>query len=102
MPCAKFFVGGRVQGVFFRASTRNKAEALGLRGYARNLADGRVEVLACGEAGALSKLESWLEHGPPQARVAKLRRIDLADSVAACLAKSPDDSSHDAFFIDSE
>lgn len=102
MPCAKFFVGGRVQGVFFRASTRNEAQALGLRGYARNLADGRVEVLACGEADALRKFERWLERGPPQARVDDLRHIDLDDSAADCLANSPGNSSRGAFFIDSE
>ena len=73
-----------------------------MRGYARNLADGRVEVLACGEADALRKLERWLEHGPPQARVDELRRIDLDDSVADRLANSPGNSSRDEFFIDSQ
>ena len=43
-------VAGRVQGVFFRASTRARAEALGVAGHARNLPDGRVEVLACGSS----------------------------------------------------
>ena len=43
---ARFFVSGRVQGVFFRASAKHQAQVLGLRGYARNLDDGRVEVLA--------------------------------------------------------
>ena len=82
MPCAKFFVGGIVQGVFFRASTRAQAQRLGLEGYARNLADGRVEVLACGDADALAELESWLRHGPPQARVDRLRREDVEKPAA--------------------
>uniref|UniRef100_A0A8J8AZH5 Acylphosphatase n=1 Tax=Coralloluteibacterium stylophorae TaxID=1776034 RepID=A0A8J8AZH5_9GAMM len=54
MNAARFFVSGYVQGVFFRASTRDEAERLELRGYARNLEDGRVEVLAIGEAAALA------------------------------------------------
>lgn len=70
MPAARFFISGRVQGVFFRASTRNEARRLGIRGWARNLADGRVEVLAQADAPAvLDELEAWLQHGPPQARV---------------------------------
>lgn len=63
------FVSGRVQGVWFRASTAEQAKMLGLTGYARNLADGRVEVLACGDEAALSRLESWLWQGPIAARV---------------------------------
>jgi len=63
------FVSGRVQGVYFRASTRDRARELGVTGYARNLADGRVEVLACGPMTAVEQLCAWLQHGPPAARV---------------------------------
>lgn len=69
MPCAKFNVRGRVQGVFFRASARTEAQRLGLTGYAKNLSDGSVEVLACGAANALDELGLWLRRGPPAARV---------------------------------
>jgi len=62
-------VTGRVQGVFFRASTQRKACSLGIVGHARNLPDGSVEVLAVGSPGALSELRAWLGAGPPQARV---------------------------------
>jgi acylphosphatase len=62
-------VSGRVQGVYFRASTRDRANELGVTGYARNLADGRVEVLACGAPSAVQQLCDWLWHGPPAARV---------------------------------
>ena len=61
MPVARFLVGGKVQGVFFRASTREQALKLGLRGYAKNLPDGRVEVLAEGDERALNALERWLQ-----------------------------------------
>jgi acylphosphatase len=67
--CASFHIRGRVQGVFFRASTRAQALQLGLNGYARNLVDGSVEVLACGDAEAVDALHRWLQHGPPNARV---------------------------------
>lgn len=66
---ARFFVSGRVQGVFFRASAKHQAQVLGLRGYARNLDDGRVEVLACGDADAVRSLASWLRQGPKLAKV---------------------------------
>jgi acylphosphatase len=65
----RFFVSGRVQGVFFRASTRQQAERLGLRGWAVNLPDGRVEVLAVGPAAAVQQLGEWLHDGPPAAKV---------------------------------
>lgn len=71
--CVRCFVSGRVQGVFYRASTRERALALGLRGYARNLPDGRVEVLACGPEDAVRALEAWLWEGPPMARVTDVR-----------------------------
>ncbi|HRQ64735.1 MAG TPA: acylphosphatase [Xanthomonadaceae bacterium] len=65
----RYLVSGRVQGVFFRASAVETARSLGLRGFARNLADGRVEVVAGGEVDALDALEKWLWQGPPLARV---------------------------------
>lgn len=69
LAARRFLVSGKVQGVFFRASTARVAEELGLRGYARNLPDGRVEVLAVGSATSLQSLASWLRQGPPRARV---------------------------------
>lgn len=66
---ARWRVSGRVQGVFFRASTREQALRLGLDGSAVNLADGAVEVVAAGAPAALAALEAWLRHGPAQARV---------------------------------
>lgn len=79
MACVRFRVTGRVQGVFFRASTREQAVRLGLAGHARNLPDGSVEVVASGGAGALDELERWLHHGPPAARVASVSRQNLPE-----------------------
>ncbi|MBQ0803244.1 MAG: acylphosphatase, partial [Sulfitobacter litoralis] len=56
MTCSRFYVSGRVQGVFFRVSTRDQARALGLAGEVSNLADGRVAVMACGSQAALDSL----------------------------------------------
>lgn len=67
--CIHCCVSGQVQGVFFRASTRDEARRLGLTGWVRNLPDGRVEVLACGERPALDTLVEWLHEGPPHANV---------------------------------
>ena len=75
----RFLVAGKVQGVYFRAGTREQALALGLRGHARNLADGRVEVIAAGGADAIARLERWLWQGPPAARVASVQREDGID-----------------------
>ena len=77
-----FTVHGRVQGVWFRDSTRREAERLGIAGYAINLSDGKVEVLACGEPAALSELQAWLHHGPPMARVTKVesRGAEVTDT----------------------
>ncbi|MBM0108725.1 acylphosphatase [Steroidobacter sp. S1-65] len=70
------FISGRVQGVFFRASTRQKATELGCAGYARNLPDGRVEVLAVGEPQAVQSLVDWLWQGPPAADV---KQVDVQE-----------------------
>jgi len=76
MTAVRFLVSGHVQGVFFRASTREQALRLGLRGHARNLADGRVEVVVAGDDAAIGALETWLRHGPPSARVDHLVRSE--------------------------
>jgi len=67
--CMRCHVAGRVQGVFFRASTRQQARTLGLTGHARNLADGGVEVLVCGDPAAVRELMTWLRVGPDLAQV---------------------------------
>lgn len=79
MSCKRCFVSGRVQGVWYRASTAELAEKLALTGYARNLADGRVEVLACGEASALSQLEAWLWRGPSAAKVEEVECSEVVE-----------------------
>ncbi|MGC9529648.1 MAG: acylphosphatase [Candidatus Bipolaricaulaceae bacterium] len=63
------YISGRVQGVFFRARTRDRAQALGLAGFARNLPDGRVEVVAEGDQRALQELVEFAHRGPPAAAV---------------------------------
>ncbi len=79
----KYRVTGRVQGVFFRASTRERAVSLGLTGHAINLPDGAVEVLVCGEAAALDQLAAWLQKGPPRAQVAQ---VELQEQCAMSTA----------------
>lgn len=82
MNARRFLVSGRVQGVFFRASTREQAHRLGLVGHAVNLDDGRVEVLAWGGDEALDALEDWLQRGPPAARVTAVSVAPSADAGA--------------------
>lgn len=65
-------VSGRVQGVYFRASTAERAIELSLRGFAANCADGSVLVLAAGAPASLERLIEWLHRGPPMARVASV------------------------------
>ena len=69
-------ISGRVQGVFFRVYTRDEARRLGLKGWVRNLPDGRVEVLAQGDPDKVSALESWCRQGPPHARVQDVEAIE--------------------------
>jgi acylphosphatase len=73
MPQARrYTIRGRVQGVWFRESTRRQARALSLTGSAVNLANGDVEVHAYGEPAALDELYRWLQHGPPLAEVTEV------------------------------
>jgi Acylphosphatases len=70
MVTKKIIVRGKVQGVFYRQSTRNKARALGVKGTVRNLEDGQtVEIYATGTTEQLSALMDWCQVGPPQAVV---------------------------------
>lgn len=93
MTSRAFTVRGTVQGVSFRKHTKRMAEGLGLAGRAWNNADGSVSVIACGEAGALARLEEWLHRGPEQAKVTSVEPIEYAQEsyddflVIAC----PDD-----------
>lgn len=69
-----FKIIGLVQGVFFRADTKRKADELGLTGWVRNCEDGSVEVFAQGKEDALEKLEKWCRKGPPAAEVQHVER----------------------------
>ena len=69
-----FFISGRVQGVCFRMATREQAQLFGINGWVRNLADGRVEVMATGEEEVLKELQDWLHKGPSMAKVLNVRK----------------------------
>lgn len=74
-------VGGRVQGVYYRAATAEQAQRLNVDGWVKNLADGRVEVVAAGEAEAVAQLARWLWQGPPAARVDAVHVEEWTSSV---------------------
>lgn len=67
--CMHVFVSGKVQRVAFRHSTRKTAQSLGLSGWAKNLPDGRVEIMLCGEEDNVHKALKWLHKGPALAKV---------------------------------
>ena len=72
MKAIRARVHGRVQGVFFRASTEEEARRLGLSGWVRNRRDGSVEVFAQGAPEAVEALLAWLHEGPPLAEVVRV------------------------------
>ena len=76
LDCRRCRVRGRVQGVYYRGSAQARARELGVAGFARNLADGSVEVLACGEAAALARFLDWLWIGPVSAVVTAVEVSD--------------------------
>lgn len=70
---AHVYVSGRVQGVFFRWETRDEAVRHGVKGWVRNLPDGRVEAVFEGEKEAVERLVEFCRQGPPGARVEKIQ-----------------------------
>jgi len=78
MPAYRYYVNGRVQGVGYRYFVLREAEALKISGFARNLPDGRVEVVAEGAAEALKRLEERLREGPAFATVTSVERVESA------------------------
>ena len=78
MASCRFLVRGRVQGVGYRYFAMQEAEGLGVAGFARNLPDGSVEVMAEGDDPVLLQLEERLRKGPSFAKVAAVERVDVA------------------------
>jgi len=78
MRKVRAIISGRVQGVWFRASTLEKALEYGVRGTVRNLLDGRVELVAEGDEERVNRLLRWAENGPPMAAVDRLELEELA------------------------
>jgi len=76
MKMVHAFIEGRVQGVFYRASTMEEAQRLGLAGWVRNLPDGRVELVAQGPEDRIDELLKWCRKGPPGARVDRIQVIE--------------------------
>ena len=73
---AHLIIEGRVQGVWFRDSTRNEATRLNLTGWVKNRFDGSVELVAEGSQEEVKKLIEWCHHGPPAARVTRVNEIN--------------------------
>ncbi|MCC5881377.1 MAG: acylphosphatase [Halomonas sp.] len=67
--CVRALVAGKVQGVWYRRAVQEQALQQGLTGYAKNLPDGQVEVLLCGDGESINRVVTWLWQGPPNARV---------------------------------
>lgn len=74
--CRRFRVSGHVQGVGFRYAACAQAQRLGLTGWVRNLPNGEVEALACGDTEPLQSFERWLWQGPRAARVSAVSAMD--------------------------
>jgi acylphosphatase len=72
----RLIIEGRVQGVWFRESTRKEAERLGVCGWVRNRSEGTVEVVAEGGEEKVRKLAAWCRQGPPSARVLRVHETE--------------------------
>lgn len=80
---ARWLISGRVQGVGFRWFVVSQAERLGIRGWTRNLPDGRVEVVGSGEGSALAAFEQAISRGPRISRVDSVEKTDCPDEVTS-------------------
>lgn len=89
MACLHLRISGRVQGVWFRESMRQEAQKCGATGWVRNLADGRVEAMICGEAEVLGKMLEWTRRGPPLAKVTGVEAESIPDQTFAGFEKKP-------------
>jgi acylphosphatase len=78
MMCKRCLVSGRVQGVYYRATAARRAHELGIRGFARNLSDGRVEIVACGADESVSAFVKWLWIGSSASKVTAIEVTDAA------------------------
>ena len=78
MQTLRIKVEGRVQGVFFRQSTQEKANQLGIKGTVKNCDDDSVEIIATGTKDQLDKLAAWCREGPPKANVASVTTQELS------------------------
>ena len=87
MSCLHLLISGKVQGVWFRESMRQEALGLGATGWVRNLADGRVEAMVCGEPEIVNGLLEWARRGPPKARVAHVEADEIPERAFAGFEK---------------
>ncbi len=77
MKTVSILVSGKVQGVYYRQSTKEKAAALGITGQVNNQADGSVHIIATGTEGQLNRLIDWCKKGPPLAHVTSVTVTDI-------------------------
>lgn len=87
MARAHVFVSGKVQGVFYRDTTKKEADKRGIRGWVRNLRDGRVEALLVGDAAAVEAMVEWCGIGSPLSRPTFVERVE--DKAASDDADQP-------------
>lgn len=74
--CRHCFISGLVQGVFYRSHTKDEADKLGITGWVKNLRDGRVEAMICGEKNKIEKLIEWMKKGPRISKVDAVKVIN--------------------------
>ncbi len=77
MKCFRITVTGRVQGVFFRASTKTQADNLGLTGWVKNESDGSVMIEVAGDEKSIQNFIKWCHEGPPISRVDNVRLKEI-------------------------
>jgi len=80
--CLRIVVHGRVQGVWFRYCTQQKAKQLDIGGWVRNRPDGSVEALICGNESQLARMQTWLTHGPENAQVTRCESMKEKEGIS--------------------